>query len=92
MGLGRVVSDRSIAAFHRILAAGGELRLVTDHDDLWAWYDEHADRNAALFERRPFKGTTSAGEGELVGTNYERKFAREGRAFHAMTLIKRQLG
>jgi len=85
----RVVSDRSLAAFHRILAAGGELRIVTDHDELWAWCEEHADGNADRFERRPFEGTTSAGAGELVGTNYERKFAREGRPFHAMTLVRR---
>jgi tRNA (guanine-N7-)-methyltransferase len=85
----RVVSDRALAAFHRILVAGGELRIVTDHDDLWTWCEEHAESNAGLFERRPFEATTSAAAGELVGTNYERKFTREGRPFHAMTLVKR---
>lgn len=85
----RVVQDHSLREFHRVLREGGELRLVTDHDDLWAWYEAHAARNEAMFERLPFAAPDSAGEGELVGTNYERKFTREGRPFHAMTLKKR---
>jgi len=80
----RVVQDRGLAEIHRVLTRGGELRLVTDHGDLWAWYEDHAERHRHLFERRPFRG----GDGELVGTNYERKFAREGRPFFAMTLRK----
>jgi tRNA (guanine-N7-)-methyltransferase len=85
----RVVQDRTLANFHRVLLPGGEVRLVTDHDELWAWYEEHAARNAALFERRPFESPESAGEGEIVGSNFERKYQREGRPFHAMTLVKR---
>jgi tRNA (guanine-N7-)-methyltransferase len=85
----RVVQDASLRDMHRALAPGGELRLVTDHDDLWAWYEVHASRCADLFERCAFAGAESAGGGELVGTNYERKFAREGRPFHAMTLLRR---
>jgi tRNA (guanine-N7-)-methyltransferase len=84
----RIVQDRTLAEFHRILQPGGEVRLVTDHDDLWAWCEEHVARHADLFERRPFEAPESAGENELVGTNYERKFAREDRPFHAMTLRK----
>ncbi|UCD75669.1 MAG: tRNA (guanosine(46)-N7)-methyltransferase TrmB [Phycisphaerales bacterium] len=82
----RVVQEQTLLDFHRVLTAGGEIRLVTDHDDLWAWYEEHAARHGDLFERRPFAAPESAAEGELVGTNYERKFAVEGRPFHAMTL------
>jgi tRNA (guanine-N7-)-methyltransferase len=85
----RVVQDRALADIHRVLAPDGELRLVTDHDDLWAWYEQHAERNAHLFERRPFARPESADREEIVGTNYERKFAEEGRPFHAMTLVKR---
>jgi tRNA (guanine-N7-)-methyltransferase len=42
------------------------------------------------FERREFNPPVSAAEGELVGTNFERKYRREGRPFHAMVL--RRLG
>ena len=74
-----------------MLHTGGELRLVTDHDDLWRWYEDHASRFTELFERRPFAPPASAAAaGEMVGSNFERKYAREGRPFHAMTLVKRE--
>jgi hypothetical protein len=43
-------------------------------------------RNAHLFERLDFARPASAGEGEVVGTNFERKYRREGRPFRAVTL------
>ncbi len=85
----RVVQDHTLREFHRVLCPQGELRIVTDHDELWQWDVEHVDRAQELFERRDFARPASAGEGELVGTNFERKFRREGRPFHAMTLVKR---
>jgi tRNA (guanine-N7-)-methyltransferase len=85
----RVIQDRSLQEFHRILAPAGEVRLVTDHPDLWAWYEDHASRKAHLFERRAFDRPESADEGEIVGTNFERKYRRDGRPFYAMTLVKR---
>lgn len=42
--------------------------------------------DAGFFERLPFAPPHSAAEGELVGTNFERKYRREGRPFHAATL------
>jgi tRNA (guanine-N7-)-methyltransferase len=84
----RVVQDHTLRDFHRVLAPGGELRIVTDHDALWAWDVEHAERASALFTRREFEKPASAREGEVVGTNFERKFRREGRPFHAMTLVR----
>lgn len=85
----RVVQLATLAEFHRILAPGGELRLVTDHEELWAWYLEHAGQVRHLFEREEFAPPASAGEGEVVGTNWERKLRREGKPFHAMVLRKR---
>jgi tRNA (guanine-N7-)-methyltransferase len=85
----RVLQERSLVELHRVLAPGGELRLVTDHDDLWAWYQDLAGRHGHLFERRAFDRVESAGAGEIVGTNFERKYRTEGRPFHAMTLVKR---
>lgn len=94
----RMFQDRFLADARRILLPGGELRVVTDHEDYWAWMQEHAgpwfgpppspDAPDAPggFERREFNPPVSAGEGELVGTNFERKYRREGRPFHAMVL------
>jgi tRNA (guanine-N7-)-methyltransferase len=85
----RVIQDRSLADIHRLLMPQGELRIVTDHDDLWMWYQDHALRHADQFEQLHFDRPQSAGAGEIVGTNFERKYQREGRPFHAMTLRKR---
>ncbi len=85
----RVVQDRTLKDFHRILTAGGKLHIVTDHEVLWAWYEAHASRAEHLFERRPFDRVESAGEGEIVGSNFERKYRAQGRAFYGMTLVKR---
>lgn len=93
----RVVQDAFLADAHRALEPGGELRIVTDHDEYWAWMEAHFDRWSApdrpepRFERLAFDASHRAGgalEGELVGTNFERKYAREGRPFHAATLRK----
>ena len=88
----RVVQDQALAELHRVIEPGGELRLVTDHDELWAWYEDHARRHAHLFERRPFDRVESAGAGEIVGSNFERKYRTEGRPFHAMTLVRKPPG
>ncbi|MBX3364792.1 MAG: tRNA (guanosine(46)-N7)-methyltransferase TrmB [Phycisphaeraceae bacterium] len=92
----RVVQDRFLADAHRTLIPGGELRIVTDHDGYWAWMEEHFARwcspgtgeDHPLFARVAFAPPVGAGVGELVGTNFERKYAREGRPFHATTLVK----
>ena len=85
----RVMQDRTLAELYRVLVPAGSVHLVTDHPDLWAWYQDHAQRHETLFERRAFDPAGSGTGGELVGTNYERKYRREGRPFHAMTLVKR---
>lgn len=74
---------------HRVLAPGGEMHVATDHQDYFAWMEEHAAQVEDLFERRPFTPPPSAGEGELVGTNFERKYRVEGRTFNAMVLARR---
>lgn len=98
----RVVQDRFLADVWRVLTPGGELRVVTDHDELWAWDQEHFarwcgqgptpgfDGPVPAFERHEFAPPASAGEDELVGTNFERKFRLEGRSFHSCVL--RRLG
>jgi tRNA (guanine-N7-)-methyltransferase len=65
----RVIQDWSLEELHRILLPGGELRLVTDHEGLWAWYEAHAHRHADRFEQMPFCPPDGAGSDEIVGTN-----------------------
>jgi tRNA (guanine-N7-)-methyltransferase len=84
----RVIQDHTLATFHRVLKDEGILHVVTDHDDLWSWCEEHFSRNKSLFRRTEFSPADSASKGELVGTNFERKYKREGRPFHSATLIR----
>ena len=74
---------------HRVLAPGGTMHVATDHEGYFAWMEEHAERVADAFERRPFVPPASAGPGELVGTNFERKYIPEGRRFQGMILARR---
>ncbi len=98
----RVVRDEFLGEAWRVLAPAdeshppGELRIVTDHEDYWTWMQEHfarwtsdgGVRTQAPFALREFVAPQSAGEGELVGTNFERKFRVEGRSFHSCVLVR----
>jgi hypothetical protein len=52
---------------------------------------EHIAKVPELFEQAAFDAPESAGEGELVGSNFERKYRREGRPFQGLVLIRRAI-
>lgn len=86
----RIVQDAFLLECHRVLSPLGELRVVTDHDDYWQWMQAHFSRVAGKqFDLEPFARPAGVQEGEIVGTNFERKYRREGRPFNAITLRKR---
>jgi len=85
----RLVQSPMLRQFHRVLRDGGDVRLATDHAGYFAWMEEEAAKVSDLFERLPFESPASAGAGELVGSNFERKYRREGRTFNGMVLKKR---
>ena len=65
------------------------MRIATDHGDYYQWMLDETAKVADLFERMPFASPESAAQGELVGTNFERKYRREGRPFYGLILRKR---
>lgn len=85
----RLVQSAFLRELHRVLQPNGLVRIATDHTDYFEWMNEHLSEVEDLFEGLPFESPGSAGEGELVGTNFERKYKREGRPFHAMILRKK---
>ena len=85
----RLVQEDFLRALHRVLEEGGRVRLATDHADYFEWMQEHTARVNDLFARLDFESPASAGEGELVGTNFERKYRREGRPFFGMVLQRK---
>jgi len=84
----RSIQTRNLEAFHRILEPKGEVRIVTDHDGYWEWIEQTVAECGRLFDREAFNGAEGADGDEIVGTNFERKYRREGRPFHAMRLRK----
>lgn len=67
----------------------GRVRLATDHADYFAWMEDAAAACADVFERQDFEPPGSGEAGELVGTNFERKYRREGRSFYGMILTRK---
>ena len=82
----RVIQNSTLEEFHRVLKIDGLVHIVTDHELLWQWCLDHFKRNQDIFLLRPFVPIPSAKEHELVGTNFERKYQKEGRVFYSATL------
>lgn len=82
----RLIQEPFLREVERVLKPGGRLQIVTDHQD----YFEHLEpivRNSKLTVI-DYNRPGSAGEGEFVGTNFERKYKREGRPFYAIAAVK----
>jgi tRNA (guanine-N7-)-methyltransferase len=82
----RLIAPAFLEEVRRILVPGGRVQVVTDHADYWQQIEE-------TFAAGPLKVVEyihpgGAGEGEVVGTNFERKYIREGRTFHAIAAVK----
>lgn len=94
----RLIQAGFLRELHRILEPArdddpqaGCIRLATDHEDYFAWMLDHAEAVSDVFERLAYAAPDSAGEGEAAGTNFERKYRREGRRVQAMILRRRRL-
>jgi len=85
----RLIAPPFMARALRVLRPdGGRLQVVTDHAGYWEQI-EPTVRGAAGFEVVDYSRPGSANEGEFVGTNFERKYAREGRPFYAIAAERR---
>jgi hypothetical protein len=61
---------------------------MEEHFDRWSDTPEKPD-SGRPFTRFEFERPASAREGEIVGTNFERKYRVEGRPFNAAVLKKK---
>jgi tRNA (guanine-N7-)-methyltransferase len=82
----RLIQSPFLLAVQRVLQPGGLLKVVTDHAD----YFEQIRQVVGDSPLRVIEYTRpeSANEGEFVGTNFERKYQREGRPFHAVAAVR----
>jgi tRNA (guanine-N7-)-methyltransferase len=78
----RLIQPPFLDLVARVLAPGGQLQIVTDHTD----YFEQITAAIIASPLRPidYRPPPTAADGEYVGTNFERKYRRAGRPFHAI--------
>ena len=84
----RLIQPKFMPLVERVLAPGGRLQVVTDHQGYFEESIEPSVRGAAGLTVVDYNRPGSAGEGEFVGTNFERKYAREGRPFYAIAAVR----
>lgn len=84
----RLIQEKTMPLFLRALRPAGRLHVVTDHQDYFEQIESavRASAMGIVDYNRP----GSAAEGEFVGTNFERKYRREGRPFYALAALRSQ--
>lgn len=86
----RFFCDENLTQLLRILKPDGIINIATDHTDYFEQMRNVADR--AIESRRvkeiDFIRPAGARDGEIVGTNYERKYIKEGRNTYTLALQK----
>jgi tRNA (guanine-N7-)-methyltransferase len=85
----RFIQEVNLRELYRILTPGGLIRIMTDHDDYFTWIKKNISLVEDIFTCLPFSSPEAADEGELVGTNFERKCQKKGSSFHGVILKKR---
>ena len=81
----RLIQEPFVRQVERVLLPGGRLQVVTDHQEYFEQI-ESVVKNSGLTVI-DYNRPGSAGEGEFVGTNFERKYRREGRPFYAVAAV-----
>ena len=82
----RLIQPTFIHQVQRVLKPGGQLLLVTDHRDYFEQMQK-VTNGAAGFLCVPFPELSSCGD-FIIGTNFERKYVQEGRAFYRIACVK----
>ena len=86
----RFFCDENLTQLLRILKSNGIINIATDHADYFEQMTEVTERTVeqGVVKEIGFIRPAGAREGELVGTNYERKYMKEGRTTHTLALRK----
>jgi tRNA (guanine-N7-)-methyltransferase len=82
----RLLQEPFLEQVERVLVPGGRFQLVTDHEDYFR--QTRRGIQASNLELTDFRPPGSTGEEELVGSNFERKYRREGRPFYSIAALK----
>jgi len=82
----RLIQESFLRDLDRVLAKNGRLQIVTDHLGYFQWIE--AALKASPLKAMEYNRPGSAADGEFVGTNFERKYRREGKPFYALAATK----
>lgn len=85
----RFLSDGNFPHLYRCLNPEGTIRFVTDEAKYFEATEVLVQKLGLYWEKRDFIPLPGTQEGELVGTNYERKYRKEGRPVYALEIRKR---
>ncbi|MEN8126454.1 MAG: tRNA (guanosine(46)-N7)-methyltransferase TrmB [Planctomycetota bacterium] len=86
----RFFCDENLIQLLRILTPDGIINIATDHADYFEQMTEVAGRaiEKEWVKEIGFIRPAGAKDGEIVGTNYERKYIKEGRSTYTLALQK----
>jgi tRNA (guanine-N7-)-methyltransferase len=82
----RLIQPPFLEELDRILIPGGRVQIVTDHADYFQQIQQFLSQSK--LNAAEYQSPGSAAAGEVAGTNFERKYRREGRPFHAIAAVK----
>ncbi len=83
----RFINDENTNEMIRCLRPGGIIRIATDHEDYWRQIQEVIKPRKEL-DQIELTPTAGAEEGEVLGTNYERKYIKEKRNVFTIAVKK----
>jgi tRNA (guanine-N7-)-methyltransferase len=84
----RFVCPPNMAQMVRCLKAGGVIQIATDHADYFEQIEEAIEAYSESLETIGFTPAASAQNGELTGTNYERKYIKDKRDIYTVAVKK----
>lgn len=86
----RLIQPPFLRQIERVLVPAGRLQVVTDHEEYFQQIENVVTSSGLTIVEYNRPGC--AADGEFVGTNFERKYRREGRPFFAIAAVKENSG
>ena len=84
----RFISTPNMAQMLRCLKAGGVIQIATDHADYFEQIEKVVKAYTGALEVIDFAPAAGAEDGELTGTNYERKYIKDKRDIYTIAVRK----
>ena len=82
----RLIQPKFLQLVARVLTPGGRLQVVTDHKDYFDHIVEVVSSSSLL--QSEYQPPSTAAAGELVGSDFEKKYCLEGRGSFALAAVR----